>query len=415
VDCPVAEAKMFRETLPNGMTLLAEQMDHVRSATMTFAIPAGYTREPAEQLGLSAIVAELLTRGAGERDSEELSNAFDNLGTDRSESVGAFNAIFAAGTLARNVPDTLRLYADVLRRPHLPEEELEPVREALLQDLIGLEDSPQDLVVLELKSRFYPTPLNRNRYGTADGIRQVSMESVRQFVGQHIQPRGAILSVAGKIDWPSLRGLFLELFADWPTQDVTPLVFGELRRESTHITRDTQQTQISLAVPSAPVDHPDYYAARGTVGVLSGGMSSRLFTEVREKRGLSYSVYATHDVQRPHAALVCHAGTRPDRAQETLDVLQAELLKLKQGIHDDELERIRVTLKTALVMQQESTGSRSSSMAGDWFNLGRVRSVDEIQESINRLNEESILAYLDRYPVSDPLVVTLGPKPLSSE
>ncbi|MGL6076400.1 MAG: M16 family metallopeptidase [Fimbriiglobus sp.] len=408
----MAEVKMFQETFPNGLTLLAEKMDHVRSATMTFAIPAGFTQEPEDRLGVGSILTELLTRGAGSLDSQELSNALDNLGTDRSESIGGFNAIFAAGTLARNLPDTLRLYADILLKPHLPEDEIESVQEALLQDLVGLEDSPQDLVMLELKNRFYPSPLNRNRYGTLDGIRGTTHADVQGYYQRYFQPRGAILSVAGAIDWPSLRSLVADLFGGWEAQDVKPLELKSANRESVHVERDTQQTQIALAVPSATFQDEDYYAARGAVGVLSGGMSSRLFTEVREKRGLSYSVYASHDVLKQHAALVCYAGTRTDRAQETLDVLLGEIRRLKDGIQQEELDRLKVTLKTALVMQQESTSARASSMAGDYFNLGRVRSVEEIQSAINNLTDAAILRYLDRYPAENPTVVTLGPKSL---
>ena len=309
------EPTTHHHTYPNGLTLLAERMDHVRSATFTFLVPAGFTREPPDRLGLAAVFAEMLMRGAGERDSERLASALDNLGTDRSESVGPFNVVLAAGTLGRNVAEVLRLYADVVRRPHLPEDELEPVQEALLQDILGLEDSPQDLVMLELKGRYYPRPFNRNRYGLAEQIRATTIGDVRAYAAGHFQARGAILSVAGAIDFPALRDLVGELLGDWPGAGSPDVVPEPHSPESTHLTRDTQQTQIALAVPSAPITDPDYYAARGAVGVLSGGMSSRLFTEVREKRGLCYSVYATHDTVKDRAALVCYSGTRADRAR----------------------------------------------------------------------------------------------------
>jgi predicted Zn-dependent peptidase len=409
----VAEPKIFQHTYPNGLTLLAERMDHVRSATFTFLVPAGFTNEPGDQLGLASVFAEMIMRGAGHRDSEKLSIELDNLGTDRSESVGPFNVNLAAGTLARNVPETLRIYADIIRRPHLPEEELESVQDALLQDLVGLEDSPQDLVMMELKRRFYPGPFNRHRYGTAEGIRSVTGDHIHSYFRTYFQPRGAILSVAGAIDWPQLQALVGELFGEWSPVETPPIVMQAPIRTSTHLVRDTQQTQISLAIPSANFTDPDYYAARGAVGVLSGGMSARLFTEVREKRGLCYSVYASHEVIKGHAALVCYSGTRADRAQETLDVILAELHRLKQGIASEELDRLKASLKTALVMQQESTGARASSMASDWFNLGRVRPVDEIQTAINSLNEASILGYLERFPIVEPTIVTLGTTPLA--
>lgn len=406
------EPTTAHHTYANGLTLLAERMDHVRSATFAFMVPAGFTREAPTQLGLASVLAELLTRGAGGHGSQELMTALDNLGTDRNESVGPFNLVLAAGTLSRNVPAALKLYADILRRPHLPEDELEPVQELLTEDILGLEDSPQDLVMLELKKRYYPSPFDRNRFGVAEQIKALTIEDLRAYFAANVHAGGAILSVAGAVDFAALRDQVGELFGDWPGRPTTLLEPAAHTPESVHLTRDTQQTQIALAIPSAPFTDPDYYAARGAVGVLSGGMSARLFTEIREKRGLCYSVYASHDTVKDRAAVVCYAGTRTDRAQETLDVLIAELKRLRDGVTVEELDRLKASLKTSLVMQQESTGARASAMASDWFYLGRVRTLDETQAAVNGVDEAAILKYLDRFPVKNPTVVTLGPKAL---
>jgi predicted Zn-dependent peptidase len=402
-----------RHTYANGLTLLVEPMPHVRSATFALMAPAGTTREDHTKLGVASAMAELLTRGAGDRGSQELATALDNLGTDRNESVGPYNLVLGAGTLGRNVPAALKIYADIVRRPHLPADELGPVKELLTEDILGLDDSPQDMVMLELKRRYYPAPFDRSRFGDADAIAALTIGDVKAHYEAHVHARGAILSVAGAVDFEHLRDLVGELFGDWPGRDVAPLAPAPHDPQSGHLTRDTQQTQVALAVPSAPFTDRDYYAARGAVGVLSGGMSSRLFTEVREKRGLCYSVYASHDTVKDRAALVCYAGTRNDRAQETLDVMVAELRRLRDGVTDEELARLRVTLKTALVMQQESTGARASAMASDWFYLNRVRTLDEIMAAVNAVDEAAIVAYLDRFPVDKPTVVTLGPTELT--
>ncbi len=409
----MAEQRTFQHQYPNGLTLLAESMEFVRSATMYILVPSGFTFDPPDRLGLSTVFTEMLTRGAGDRDSKALSLALDNLGTDRSESVGSFNVILSAGTLARNLPAVLDYYADIVLRPHLNPDELEPVQDLVLQDLQGLEDSPQEKVILELKSRYYPSPLNRNRYGTAEGIAAISADDVRNQYAARFRPNGAIISVAGAIDWPALKEQIGRLFGEWSGQSGPFPVPQAHRPTSAHLEKDTQQTQISLAFPSASFVDPDYYAARGAVGVLSGGMSSRLFTEVREKRGLCYSVYATHDAIKDRGSIISYAGTSSARAQETLDVMVAEFRRLSEGIATDEVDRVKALLKTALVMGQESPSSRASSMASDWFYLNRVRSLDEIQAAIAGLTPEAILAYLERFPVRDLTVVTLGPKPLT--
>jgi predicted Zn-dependent peptidase len=163
-----------------------------------------------------------------------------------------------------------------------------------------------------------------------------------------------------------------------------------------------------------PLSHPDYYAARGAAGVLSGGMSARLFTEVREKRGLCYAVSASQAVLKDRGTMFAYAGTRSERAQETLDCLIGELKRLREGIEDGEVERVQAGLKSSLIMQQESTGSRASSLAGDWSLLGRVRTFDEIQAGVNALTPRAILDHLDRFPPGEFRILTLGPQPLKT-
>jgi len=410
---PVAERQLFQHEFPNGLTLLAEPMDHVRSATLYILVPAGFTHEPADRLGLSTILTEMLVRGAGNKDSKALALALDNLGSDRGESVGPFNIVLSAGTLARNLPAVLDYYADIVLRPHLPPDEVEPSQELLLQDLQGLEDSPSEKVILELKSRYYPSPLNRNRYGTPESIAAVTAAEVREHYQSRFRPDRAIISVAGAIDWPKLKEQVGRLFGDWNGSASPMPTPTEHVPTSTHLTKDTQQTQIALAFPSASFLDPDYYAARGAVGVLSGGMSARLFTEVREKRGLCYSVYASHDAIKDRGAIISYAGTSAAKAQQTLDVMVAEFRRLGDGVTDDEVDRVRAILKTGLVMQQESPSARAGSMASDWFYLNRVRPVEEIQAAIAGLTPGKILDYLGRFPVRDLTVVTLGPEPLT--
>jgi len=134
---------------------------------------------------------------------------------------------------------------------------------------------------------------------------------------------------------------------------------------------------------------------------------------VREKRGLCYSVSASYDQVKGMASVVCYAGSRVEKAQETLDVTVGELKRLKDGMTDEEVDRVRAGLKTSLIMQQESTSARAGSMASDWFYLNRVRTIDEIQAAIDGLTPTAILDHLDRYPAKDFTVVTLGPQPLT--
>lgn len=405
--------QVYQHTLPNGLVLLAERMEHVRSAALNFLVPAGCAYDPSDSQGIASILAEMITRGAGDRDSRALSLALDDLGMDRDESVGAINMRFWGSTLARNVPAALDIYADILLRPHLPESELEPVQALALQDIQSLEDSPQQKVMIELRRRYYPPPLNKDRRGRTEDIECLTPTAVREQYQRLFRPNGAILSVAGNIEWDRLKTQVERLFTAWKPQADPDLTPKPHEPRSEHLPKDTQQTQIAFAFPSAPVGHPRYYAARAAEGVLSGGMSARLFTEVREKRGLCYSVGVRHETFKDRGTMVGYAGTGSDRAQQTLDVTVGELGRLKDGISDDEVDRVKAGLKSSLIMQEESTSARAGAIATDWYLLGRVRSFDEIQAAIDGLSPQAVLDYLDEFPARSLTVVTLGPEPLT--
>jgi predicted Zn-dependent peptidase len=403
---------VFQHTFPNGLTLLAERMGHVRSAALNVLIPAGCVYDPPDQLGLGAMLADLITRGAGDRDSRELTLALDNLGLDRSESVGSLHTRFYGATLARNLPAALEIYADIIRRPHLPDDEMDAIRSLALQDLQGLEDEPKQKVLIELRKRHHPAPLSNDRRGTAAGVNAVTPDSLRAHYRRHFRPAGMIVTVAGNIEWEPLRDQIGRLFGDWKGEPVPPVSAGPSRPGFDHIPKETTQTQIAIAYPSVPIGHADYYVALGAVNVLSGGMSSRLFTHVREERGLCYSVWATYQTFKDRASIIAYAGTTAERAQETLDVTLRELKRLREGIEEDELDRVRAGLKSSLIMAEESTSSRAGSLASDWYYLGRVRSTEEIQKAIDGLTPRAVVDHVERFPAKDFCIVTLGPKRL---
>jgi len=406
--------EVYHHTFPNGLTVLAERMTHVRSAALNFLIPAGCANDPPDQLGLASVLSDLITRGAGSRDSRELTLALDNLGLDRDESAGVVHLRFWAATVARNLPAALEIYADILRRPHLPPGELAPVQALALQDLQSLDDEPRQRVLVELRKQYFPDPLGRDRRGTEAGIEAITPESVRRHYERHFQPRGAILSVAGNIEWQPLLDHVAKLFGDWQGQPPAAPALGARGARRLHLKKDTHQTQIALAYPSVPIGHPHYYQALGAVNVLSGGMSARLFTEVREKHGLCYAIWATYQTFKDRAAVIAYAGTTNERAQKTLDLTLAEFERLAKGIEADEVLRLKAGLKSSLIMQEESTSARAGSLASDWYYLGRIRSLDEIQKAIDELSPASILEHVRAYPPGDYTIVTLGPEPLQT-
>ena len=416
---PAASRSTIQQhTYPNGLVLVAETMTGVQSAAFTLLLPAGAAYESALGLnlkgGAATMAAEWITRGAGPRDSRELLTALDNLGVSHAESAQTLHTSLAGATLSRNLVPALEIVADMVLHPHLEDDEFEPIRALCLQNLRSLEDDPGSKVIYELRRRHFPDPWGRPSPGTPEGVSSLTPGDLRGFLTASYRPNGAILGVAGAIDWQRLCDCVGELFRGWKAQPAPKVVERPAGPHRDHIMRETQQIQIALAYPTATVSSPDYYRALATTAILGGYSSARLFTEVREKRGLCYSVYAAYEGQLERAAMLCYAGTSTDRAQQTLDVVLEEIERLGSGgVALDELETMRAGLKSSLIMAQESSMSRSGSLASDWFFLGRVRPIVEIAGELDALTPVSVSEYAKQMQANgEPTIVTLGPNAL---
>jgi predicted Zn-dependent peptidase len=398
----------------NGLVLAGELAPEAESAAFTLLTPCGYSVDPADRLGLSNLLCDLAFRGAGPRDSRALVNDLETLGVERGEAVASAHTSFSAATLAGSLSDALAIFADVIRRPHLPEGDLfEAARQVCLQEIYGTEDEPSQKLMDILRLRSYPQPWGRSGQGDEPGVNAATPDEVRQHWARHFRPNGAILGVAGRFDWTQLVDRVASLLGEWKPVDVPAPAQSPAPNGSPHTHFDGNQCHIGIAFPTVPYRDPNYLQAWAAVGVLSDGMSSRLFTEVREKRGLCYTVSASLQTQLVRARVLCYAGTTTERAQETLDVTHAELVRLGQGIEQGELDRLKARIKSGLIMQQESTSARSGAIARDWYHLGRVRSLDELGGEIDALTAATINAYLAGHPPTEFTFATLGPQPLT--
>lgn len=396
----------------NGLVLVTQRMEWLESAAFSLLVPAGCARDPAERLGLSNFACEMVQRGCGSRDSRQFINDLENLGVDHHAAVLTAHTSFRGAMPAEKLEQAVPIYADLVQRPHLPETQLEEARLSCLQEIFALEDDLAQRAMLELRHRHYGDPWGRSSHGRRESVERIDLDDIARFFQSRYRPNGAILSAAGKIDFEQLRDQVGELFGSWQPQEDVPVEQKHEERKYLHIPHESSQTHIAVAYPNVPYSDPGYYQARGAVGVLSDGMSSRLFTEVRENRGLCYSVYAFCHSLKDRGSVFCYAGTTNERAQETLDVVLAQLDGLRQGIEADELQRLKARLKSALIMQQESSSSRSGSIAADWYYLNRVQTLEEVRGIVDGLSCESINGYLADHPPGDYLVVTLGQEPL---
>lgn len=406
------ETQIHIHQFPNGLVLLGESMPWLHTAAFSLLLPGGVVRDPVAKPGLATVTCEMVERGCGENDSRQFLEAVELLGGNTTNNVSTFHTSFSGSCVADRLFPLLQLYGDLTRRPHLPEMELEPSKLVALQELYSQRDDLAQLTLRQLRRQYFGETLGRWPDGEIEGIESLEFADVRDFYLRNYLTDGMVVSVAGNFDWDTLLKVVDGIWGDWQTESSGNVDYQLGGSSYVHDPQESQQTHIALAAPTVPFGADDYFLARCTIGILGDGMSSRLFQEVREKRGLCYTVFAGIHSVKGEACITAYAGTTAARAQETLDTMVVEFEKLAEGVSEGELRRLKTQIRTGLMSQQESCRSRASAIAGDWFYLGRVRSQDEINRLLEDLTIERVNQYLTDHPIQLTSAVTVGPSPL---
>ena len=402
----------FQHTFENGLTLLCEKMPVVQSVAMTFRVPAGSATDPVDRCGSATVLSDLVLRGAGDRDSRQLTDYLDMLGLHRGGGPGIHHTRFGCAGVGPKVLEGLSAHADIVRRPKLPEDGFQAVRDQALQALSGVEDEPRHKLMIKLREWHLPTPFGRNTMGEKEHLEMLTLASCKLDFVERYQPHGAILSFAGNIDFDRVLDEVEKLFGDWRGHLPPPLTVMPPAGHAKHVMQPSEQTHIGIAYSSIPETHEDYYTMRLAIEILGGGMSGRLFTEIREKRGLVYDVSAGFSSLKGYGSIFGYAGTSNERAQETLDCFVQELYRLQDGVMADELNRAKIGLKADQIMQGESSSARAGAIAHDFFMRGRIRTLDEIKAAIDGVTLDKVNAWLKTNKPGPFTIVTVGPKEL---
>ncbi len=400
--------------LPTGLSVVIESMPDVQSAAVTLLAPAGCTRDGQNKVGTAAILTEMFPRGAGGLSARDYCSRLDNLGLQRSVSVGTTHITFSAATTADRLCEAIPELGRMILQPHLDESEFAPARDLVEQSLMSMEDEPRQRLGKALRQHSYAAPWGNSAEGELNDLPNISISDVRQHFLNFVRPDQAILGIAGNVNAEQVREVISSTFSAWQPMAMSEIQGGSRPETRCHISHESAQTHIGLAWEAVPYRDEQYYEAWAAVSLLSGGMSSRLFTEVREKRGLCYAISASLNTLRDEGRVFAYAGTTNERAQETLDVTVAEILRLHEGISDEELQRSKARAKSALIMQQESTMARAASAARDIYHLGRVVSLDEIHDRINQLTVSKVRDFILANAPRSVVLVTLGPEPLDT-
>jgi len=403
--------KFDKHVLENGMVLLGERMDAVESVAFGFMLPAGAALLPEGCCGAGSVIGDWIFRGAGDKDSRQLGDELDGLGLHRGCSVNSSHITIGAVLEASNLEQALDLYADIILEARLQEDQFELARQLAIDAVHALDDDPRQKVMLKLREQFYPSPLGRSTLGEIDELKTLTADRTRQIIKNNFNLSQTIFAVAGKYDFDAICRQMENLFSRIKTEaEPSAILLRDKAGKYVHIDDDSAQVHIGLMTETVKPTDEDYYNVRVAVSVLSGGMSARLFKEVREKRGLCYAIGARYHGLKEAAGIMCYAGTTPEKGQETLDVIIGEFNRLGEGISEEEIKRAKVGLKSALILQSESSSSRAGTIGSDYYVLGRVRSLDEIKNKIEQTSVDSVLEFLRNNKFKDFTLVTIGPK-----
>lgn len=407
---------MRMTTLSNGLVVAIEPVAGVRSVSVHWLVPAGCVLERPGCRGVSAMLDELLLRGAGDLSSRAQADAAEMLGMSRSVSTGSTHTSICGTMLGDNLEAGLGLVVDMVRRPRFEDEAIEPSRALALMALESLNDDPSERVAHLARARHMRGPFDRSELGTKEGLEATTREDVLEHWSRCARPEGSIVAIAGMVDADRALRRLESLCAGWSGSCAVPAPAGPGPRGYAHEVDESQQVQI-LALFDAPPERDEAaLLERVLVQVLSGGMSGRLFTEVREKRGLCYAVHASVSASRDFGRLACSVGTMPDRAQQSLDVLWAELQRIASpdgAIAPQELAKAKIGLKSSIVMAGESSAARASAMASDAYRLGMLRSLAERAAAVDAVTLDALHRHVAARRPGKATIQTLGPAALS--
>jgi predicted Zn-dependent peptidase len=403
----------FYHQLSNGIEMVGQYMPSLTSITFGFQLDAAIIHEPEDKQGLAHLFEYMLFQGTKQKDARALNEAFESLGVRKGASTGWETGRVMAQMVSNKFDATLPLMQEILLTPTFPRDDLEQMRSIVLQEIRRRDDEPMSRIFDLARASFYRgTALARSSLGTSASVQSVQRQDLREFWRSRYQPNDVLFAIAGKFDWDHVVEQVQALFGDWrgqaaasPEQRPTPTADITLEPQ------EGKQEHLGMMFPFPNYTDPDYYAALVISEVLGGSMASRLFVEVREKRGLVYGVSAGLTGNKHVGAMRIYAGTTPEQGHECLEVIVNELRKLEQeGITADEMARAKVQLKSENVMRGEGSGSRMGALSHSWWYERKLRTIQEVKEEIDAVSEEQVLGVLRRFSPLNPLTVAaIGP------
>jgi predicted Zn-dependent peptidase len=405
------ERNLRRTVLPNGLIVLTERMEHLRSVAMGVWIKSGSRCEPAETNGISHFVEHMVFKGTRSRSAQLIAREMDSIGGNLDAFTSKETICFNVKSLAEHVPIALDVLTDLVINPTFAQTDIERERGVILEEIKIDEDNP-DVLVHELftQSFWKDHPLGWPILGTTKTVTQLDQQKLFAYHGDRFNGGNMIFSAAGDLEHDKFVEEVAAKFSAVPGG--APLQELSAPEASARIVlrnkKALEQVQICLGVPAPPITDDSRYATLILNTVLGGGMSSRLFQTIREERGMAYSIYSDLSPYRDTGTLCVYAGTSAGKALEVVDLILAEFRNLKEtALGAEELTRAKDQLKGNILMGLESSNSRMANLARQEMYFHNFMTVDEVIARIEEVDAGQVQAMAQRLFVGDRIAVTL--------
>jgi predicted Zn-dependent peptidase len=397
-------------SLPSGLRVATDAMDSLETTSIGLWVGIGTRHESVELNGVSHMLEHMAFKGTKRRNARAIAEEIESVGGHINAYTSRENTAYYAKVLKEDVGLALDILADILQHSVFDPEELARERTVVLQEIGQAEDTPDDVIFDRLQAVAFPNqPLGRPVLGSAASVQALSRTAIAGYMQENYAAPAMVLSAAGRIDHDWLVERARELLASLPSRPrvasaVANYAGGDYREE-----RDLEQVHLALSFSGLSYLDPQYYAAAVLSTLFGGGMSSRLFQEVREKRGLAYSIYSFAGSFVDGGMFGIYAGTGEKEAAELVQVTCEEIGKVSRDVREEEVARARAQLKSGLLMSLESSSARAEALAQQLLIFDRPISPAEIVTRIDSVDCRAVLEIAERIFSSDPSLAALGP------
>jgi predicted Zn-dependent peptidase len=400
-----------RSQLKNGLTVISHAMSEVETTSLGIWIGAGSRSETLGEHGVAHFLEHMAFKGTAQRSARDIAEEIEAVGGELNAATGVDSTAYYARVLRKDMPLALDILSDIILKPTFDRSELSRERDVILQEIAAAMDSPDDIVFdLVQEAAFPDQAVGRPILGTAKSVVRFKRAHLGAYLSTHYHGPNMVLAAAGAVDHGLLVAEAEQRLGSFdegtPPEPERAVYAGGLRRSE----KPFEQTHLVLAFEAPAYRHGDYFTAQILAGALGGGMSSRLFQEVRERRGLCYSIYAFASGLSDSGMFAVHAAGGPERAHALIEVIREELLKAaERGFHEDEIARVRAQLKMGLLAGLESSNARAEQLARQILIHGRPLSTAELIEKVEQVQAADVQALVAALVASPVSLATVGP------